>query len=597
MKLKKITTAIFTILCVFIVGTSSVHASKLDYVFDKPSIDAYPGLYWYWMNGNVTKEGIIEDLKAMNEIGVGWVYIMDIGLHPTGKVLNRSAEWYDMVRTAIKEAKKYGIMTHVASPGWATSGGPWITPEQSIKELVWTETVVEGGVEVTTKLQQPSTSLGFYKDIAVLAFPSRKGDALLSVIPLVKDINGNTIHTTEALFDNSYDTKASLPNKFELQFPSEQNISSVFLRAARANGYFEATIEGWDTALNMFVNLGMMKGNNAGPFSPQVGDVSFSTFKTDRLRIVMSSSEAIIEELSISGGVRMPNWIGKAGFGTQDITEKSTLNISYPPVTSEDVVYSNQIINITKFMKADGTLNWTAPKGDWTVQRFGYTTTGISIHPAPAGGAGLEVDKMSKSAVDFHYNKAIKELLNEVGEDLAPHVTFHHVDSYESGWQNWTADFSDEFYSRCKYDIIQCLPAMTGRVLESIELTEKFYWDLRGVISDVIKVNHYSQMSENGKKDGLRFSNEPYGGPFNFLEVGGVADVPMVEFWIPSTQPRERKINFEGVFAGRTNGRKIIASETFTSESPSERWSHHPYNLKATGDFIFCSGVNRFIMR
>ena len=96
-----------------------------------PDIDAKPGLFWYWMNGNISKEGIIEDLRAMDEIGVGWVYIFDIGLHPSGKVMNRSEEWYDMVRTAIQEAKKYGIKIHLTSPGWAVYGGKWVTPELS----------------------------------------------------------------------------------------------------------------------------------------------------------------------------------------------------------------------------------------------------------------------------------------------------------------------------------------------------------------------------------------------------------------------------------------------------------------------------------
>ena len=573
----------------------SVYADGITQAYKHPSVDAKPGLFWYWMNGNISKEGIVEDLRAMNEVGVGWVYIFDIGLHPAGPVKNRSKEWYDMIRTAITEAKKYGIKIHLTSPGWAVYGGKWVTPELSQKEMVWSEHFVKGGQKLKMQLQQPAVTQGFYRDIAVLAYPARRGDELLEENPKILNAQGEEVDA-KAAYDNDYNTTVTLSKHFELVFDEPKSVGSVYFRMARPTGYYNAEVSYWDADKSEYIKVGTVKPNNAGPFSAQIGDLSFDVVTTSKLQVVMTSSEAIIEELRVYGGVRMPNWVSKAGFGTQDVTLPYNAPYTCPRMVAEDVVSLRQVRNITQFMDEDGYLEWDAPSGDWTIQRFGYTSNGVSISPAPAGAAGLECDKMDKQAVRHTYQYAIKNTLEELGDELAKAVSFHHVDSYESGWQNWTKGFEKEFQDYCGYDILQCLPAMTGRVLENVDLTEKFYWDLRGTINHLYVENFYGELARWGRKDGLQFSNEPYGGPFNFLDVGGRIDVPMVEFWVPSTQPRERKINFEGVFAGRTNGHNVIASETFTSESPSERWSYHPYTLKAIGDFIYCSGVNRFIM-
>lgn len=573
----------------------SARADGITRAVMNPDIDAKPGLFWYWMNGNISKEGIIEDLRAMDEIGVGWVYIFDIGLHPSGKVLNRSEEWYDMVRTAIQEAKKYGIKIHLTSPGWAVYGGKWVTPELSQKEMVWSEQFVHGGQKIKMQLEQPAVSKGFYKDIAVLAFPARRGDEILGIQPAIVNSDGQQLDSAAA-YDNNYETTVEVSSQIELVFDKAENISSVYFRMARPTGYYNAEVSWWDAAKGEYVSLGTVRPNNAGPFTAQIGELSFAQVKTEKIAVKFTSAHPIVEELRVYGGMRMPDWIRKAGFGTIDLTTKANDPYQCAPVLPEDVIALGDIKDLTAFMSEDGILEWNAPAGDWTIQRFGYTSNGISIFPAPAGGAGLECDKMSKEAVRHTYQHAIKNTLDELGEELSKAVSFHHVDSYESGWQNWTAGFENEFRSFRGYDIMQCLPAMTGRVVENVDLTEKFYWDLRSTINHLYVENFYGELAQYGRKDGLEFSNEPYGGPFNYLDVGGRIDVPMVEFWVPSTQPRDRKINFEGVFAGRTNGRKVIASETFTSEAPSERWSYHPYTLKAIGDYVYCSGVNRFIM-
>lgn len=150
--------------------------SELEKDFTQLSSTARPYTYWFWMNGNITKEGITKDLEAMHRIGIGGVFNLEGGTGiPKGPVTYLSPEWSELKAHAIKEAARLGIdyVMHNC-PGWSSSGGPWITPEYSMQKLTWSETEVAGGKRVDTLLLRPVTELGYYRDIAVLAFPSFK---------------------------------------------------------------------------------------------------------------------------------------------------------------------------------------------------------------------------------------------------------------------------------------------------------------------------------------------------------------------------------------------------------------------------------------
>ena len=70
-------------------------------------------------------------------------------------------------------------------------------------------------------------------------------------------------------------------------------------------------------------------------------------------------------------------------------------------------------------MDASGKLLWDAPalpgsaSGEWTVIRFGHTFTGKLIHPSPQSGVGPECDKLSRRAIETHYNGMIGKLVKD----------------------------------------------------------------------------------------------------------------------------------------------------------------------------------------
>lgn len=121
---------------------------KLLSEFADPPASARPRVWWHWMNGNVTKAGILEDLDWMKRIGIAGVQNFDASLDTPQVVDKRlvymSPEWNDAFRYAVTEAKRRGMEFAIASsPGWSETGGPWVAPRDGMKKLVWSETIVE----------------------------------------------------------------------------------------------------------------------------------------------------------------------------------------------------------------------------------------------------------------------------------------------------------------------------------------------------------------------------------------------------------------------------------------------------------------------
>jgi len=146
--------------------------------FLSPPPEARPWVYWFVMDGNLSREGVTADFEALARVGVGGVLFMevDVGI-PKGPVRFMSPTWRELFRHANAEAARLGlVLTIPASPGWTGSGGPWVQPEQSMQKLVASEIELLGPQHYAGLLPQPSITAGFYRDVAVLAFPTPPTD-------------------------------------------------------------------------------------------------------------------------------------------------------------------------------------------------------------------------------------------------------------------------------------------------------------------------------------------------------------------------------------------------------------------------------------
>ena len=153
--------------------------------FHQPPPEARLRCYWWWLNGNTTKETITRDLTEMQRKGYGGVLLVDAnGANqngndsvPAGPEFGSPA-WTELYLHALRLADQLGLeVTLNITSGW-NLGGPWVQPEQGSKLLTWSRTTVEPGANVTVRLPAPPAKNNFYRQIAVLAYPLHQSSAL-----------------------------------------------------------------------------------------------------------------------------------------------------------------------------------------------------------------------------------------------------------------------------------------------------------------------------------------------------------------------------------------------------------------------------------
>ena len=435
--------------------------------FTTPPASARPWVYWFWLNGNITKQGITADLEAMKRVGIGGVLIMEVDQGaPAGPVAFAGTQWRELFTFACSEAGRLGLEINMNNDaGWCGSGGPWITPELSMQKLVWTQTAVHGGASVDMELPAPEKVADYYEDVAVLAFPTP------------------------------------------------------------------------------------------------------------------------------AGGYTVPDLRGKASFDRQEFPPASA---SYPTIPAEQTVAKGSIRDLAgRYVK--GHLNWDAPAGEWTILRIGHTSTGVVNHPAPAGGLGLESDKLSKRATEAAFSGLIGKLASDAGPSAGKSFISTHIDSWEVGSQNWSPEFRADFERLRGYDPQPYLPVVAGRVVDSVEVSERFLWDLRRTVADLVSENYAGHMRTLAHAKGLCLSMEAYdGAPTDDIQYAENADEPMAEFWWPVSNNTCIYSAAEMASAAHVSGKPIVGAEAFTAGS-EEKWLADPGTIKFRGDWAFCHGINRFV--
>jgi hypothetical protein len=477
---------------------SCSHSDRRDLIregFLNPPDSSRPGVYWYFMDGNIDRAAMTADLESMKKAGIGYVLFLEVNVGvPRGKVDFLTDEWQDLYLHAVNEAKRLGIKIVLGSgPGWAGSGGPWVTPSQSMTHLVASDTSVTGPASFNGMLAVPKPMKPFFGEE--------------SLTPALKKIR-----------DNWYEDVVTLA------FPSPETdyrIKDIDDKAL----YYRA------------------------PYTSQPGVLPYIP--------------------------SLPFFRDVPGSG----------------------IDQGKILNITGNLGPDGTLNWHIPPGKWTIMRFGRRNNGAVTRPAPAPGLGFECDKFDTASFNAHYNAYIGKLLKKTGPEVNKNGggwTMIHIDSWEMGAQNWSPHFREQFIKRRGYDPLLFLPVYTGRIVKSREVSERFLWDLRQTSSELIVENHAGHFKDLGRRSGFRLSIEPYDmNPSADLDLGGIADVPMCEFWSDGFGFNSSFSCFEATSIAHVAGLPVVAAESFTADSP-EAWKKYPGNMKNQGDWAFCAGINRF---
>lgn len=287
---------------------------------------------------------------------------------------------------------------------------------------------------------------------------------------------------------------------------------------------------------------------------------------------------------------RIKDWWGKSGFS------KYTSYVKDQRIPSRtDILDLTQIIDISKYLDENGRLQWNAPAGDWTILRLGYQPTGRQNHPAVADGRGLEINKLSASAVRYFWEHSAGRMIDSLEVAAPGTVKFVLIDSYEAGHQNWTPEFEQEFKKRRGYNPLLYLPALTGRVIKDMEASEDFLWDFRKTIGDLLAENFYGEMARMCHEKGLILAAEPYGafGNTNDFKVAGLVDLPMNEWWVHSSEEFPTATAKLVSSSAHVYGRTVVGAEAFTG-APTRIFESSPRDFKTQGDYFFSAGINQF---
>ncbi len=569
--------------------------------FSKPPSSAKPHTWWHWMNGNVTREGITLDLEAMARAGIGGFQNFDAGTGiPKGPVQYLSPEWLELKRHAINEADRLGLeFTMHNCPGWSSTGGPWITPELSMQEVTWSEIRIDGGNETSLRLPQPLTRLNFYTDIAVIACRALPDE--LTSAPDIKSIRTNRSAVDPKLISGELpegvlvepdQNGSGNPAYLRFEFREERTVQSVsFLTSAQQAGPVLVQVSDNGTDFRDVISLGGGGGFGA-PVSGQLFlTANFSPQRAKYFRLACNQSRHFTQ-VRFSNIPRVDGWQKRANYS---FNGNGVENIS-----SGTAIGRDGIVDVTKYFR-DGTLAWNAPAGIWTILRFGYTPLGTMNRSAPDTGVGLECDKYNGAAMEFHFNKMMENLLPDLKGIAGRSKAGLLIDSYEVGMQNWTPGFEDEFQERNGYSILPYLPAITGRVVETADITDRFLWDLRRTQGDLMADNYYGKFTALCHRHNLVSYIQPYDrGPMEEMQIGSRIDINVGEFWnnlssiFQNNWTMRRTVKLSAAIA-HTNGQKVVAAESYTGEPESSRWQEYPFAMKALGDKMFTQGLNRIV--
>jgi hypothetical protein len=589
--------------------------------FKTPDASNRPITYWMWLNGNITKSGITKDLETMKSVGINGTLFFSVGFYQPGPVKFMSDEWWDDVAFAMKESDrlkmKFGIYN---SDGWSMSGGPWITPEQSMKVLTWSDTTVTGGKVLSFKLPAPPKTT-IYKDVAVTAFPALPND---KPIHQAKIVASTLVNDAGAALDN--DAKSNIQflkaaggkiASMTVDFAKPTDLRRIVFDQIKADPFLEAAAE-----LEYSINgREFFKVADSSPLNLKaegaVKQITFTfpkiTARFVRLSIKFQASTmkpVPISQESVNFGTirfysspRMNLWEPKSGETKRIRHESQTTFMKELNAPTNEVLPTGSVVNsrkqidLTSLVNEDGVLNWEAPAGDWIIQRIGYTSTGRVVNPSTKEGKGLECNKMDAKAVETHFNAYTGKFIDLSNKIRGRPIDCIQMESWEAGIQNWTEGFEKEFQKRNGYSILPYMPVLAGGyVVNSYEESNKFLWDFRNTVSQLIAENYWGTMYRMAKERGVTVSGEGSGMQhylYDPMRYQQYLDIPMGEFWPNEGHARADVKNASSV--AHTYGRPLSGAESFTSGDVN-LWSKTPYDLKQIGDEAFTLGNNYLVM-
>jgi (4-O-methyl)-D-glucuronate---lignin esterase len=639
--------------------------------FISPPQSARPRVWWHWMDGNITKEGIRLDLEWMRRVGLGGFQVFDAA-YKTPQVVDRrlpymTPEWKDAFRYATVLADQLGLEEAIAgSPGWSETGGPWVPASQGMKKYVWSATRVSGGKPFRGKLVPPPAITGpfqnipldyqpppgsqpipqYYADSVVIAYRRLTDDVPIeSLHPKMTASGGTPDFAKLTDGDLARATKLPIPARVgqsawvQYEFPRAQTIRAVTFVTKTIDG-IQAAMDGIgapDTGVEVsddgqhfheVARLARSTGDtgddsdDAPEYTLAFAPVAAKYFRVTFIRTPPppppywtvggdlaafggkpgpAPTDYEVCELVLHAAARVNRWEEKAAF----IAQPDLYSLATPHVEAGQAIAKSDVIDLTSKLQPEGRLDWTPPVGEWVVLRFGYSLLGSTNSPATAEATGLEVDKLDRRFVKQYFDRYLDSYLQTVGPDLMGRKGIRYVinDSWEAGSQNWTDNLIGQFRRHRGYDPLPWMPVLVGQIVESAEASDRFLWDFRKTLADLVAEEHYGQLEATLHERNMGHYGESHeeGRAFvgDGMEVKKFNEVPMGAMWTQT--PGINRIQYgynaddrESASVAHIYGQNIAAAESLTA--PAAPWAWSPATLKPTVDQELVNGINRFVI-
>lgn len=567
--------------------------------FQTPPKDARPQVWWHWMDGNVSKEGIRKDIEWMKRNGIGGFHQFDAG----GVNMPRAAKvklpylsdgWKDAFRFALNLADSLDMDVTIASaPGWSSTGGTWVKPEDAIKKLEWRSIDTRGG-KISVQLPDLYNVVGPYQDY-------HTDNDRIKIEPYGKDLYVLAVRLPYS--DKSMNALGAQVSKSEstisVEFRKPQTIKSLTLKTMamgdrprtgkpECRNILECSDDGlkWRKVCDIEPTVLPYLTVNVPPTCAQFFRVKGEKLESLELFTVMKINHS--QELG--------------GFGIIHDFWK------YHTPYSKDAIRTSDIIDLTGKMTADGKLECSLPAGRWRIYRFGWSITGKINHPASPEATGLEVDKLDPDAwmryfrtyLDLYKDAADRMMLGEKG------IRYLLVDSYEAGAYTWTPKLAKEFKARRGYDLLPWLPVLAGEIIGSSQMSERFLWDWRRTLGELFCEN-YDRINEivneydlAGRYTESHEASRAYTG--DGMDPKIKATIPMAAFWMENTPTGSAVPSAicdirESASVSHIYGQRLVAAESFSVNGDEGRaYTYCPENMKYIADVGLSAGVNRFVI-
>jgi len=618
-------TALLAALLVFVCGAQAIEPGQTSLAagFMNPPRAARPSTYYLLLNGYVNRDHMSHELAQLHEKGIRGLCVFDMGARgpentvpPNGPVF-MSDEWIDNFAHLLEKAGRLDMDVQLAVSSSWDMGGSWVKPDHASKALYHCSVSTKGPAQFDELLpfpdipaRSPKDAAGkplYYTETAVLAIPEnqrRPAHEFILELPATEQsrIDHVVLYNTESDDPKQHGPMHLFSKDFSLSVsqtdPSQQSFRQILRASLKPNT--ERQRFDFPATQARCIRLRIYNGHNPRFERVQLGELEVYSIEGRNL----AGSHVADRTAKAAKLIRFSSQFGHSGKWTADnINDGASSGPSgawssagLPPVIVAD---PNEIIDLTDRLDPNARLRWNVPQGDWTITRYICANTGERLKvPSPASD-GLATDHFSRRATEQYIRDITDRLQKRIGNLKTTALKQLYLPSYEVRGAVWTQDFTEQFEHYRGYDPTKYLPALTGTIITSREATDRFIYDYRKTLGDLLVDAYYRTASAAANRVGLGIEAESGGPgppvhqvPVDALKALGAIDEMRGEYWPWRQQADSLWVVKETACAAHTYGRRRVHMEAFTG---FRHWQESPFDLKPSADRAFCEGMNHVV--